>query len=63
MKPRLGQGRAGLRCKIKTIKPLTQVKEKQPLPNITNIQDIAIPIPNFAKPQVKSRGNTMYKNN
>ena len=38
-----------------------QVKEKPPLPNTSNIQDIAIPIQNFATPQVKPRGDTSTK--
>ena len=64
IKPRSGQGRAGLRHKIKTSisKPLTQVMEKPPLkvllPNTSKVQDIAISIPNYATPQVKPRGDT-----
>ena len=51
IKPRLGQGRAGLRCKIKTSisKSVMQVTEKLTskvlLANTSKIQDIAIPIP------------------
>ena len=53
MKPRLGQGRAGLRCKIKTqiSKPIVQVMErsssKNLVPDTSKIQDIAIPVPNY----------------
>ena len=67
MKPRLGQGRAGLRCKIKTpiSKPLMQVTEKPPLkvilPNTSKIQDRAIPIPNYAIPHVKPKGDISTK--
>ena len=63
IKPRLGQGRAGLRHEIKTqiSKPLMLVKERTPLPNTCNIQHIAIPIPNFAIPQVKPKGHMSAK--
>ena len=66
-KPKLGQGRARLRHKIKTLisKPLTQVMKKPPskvlLLDTSKIQDIAIPIPDHATPQVKPRGNTSTK--
>ena len=64
IKPRLGQGRAGLRYKIKTStsKPLMQVIENPPLkvllPNTSKIQDIAIPTPNYAIP---TKGDTSTK--
>ena len=50
IKPRLGQGRAGLRYKIKTqiIKPIVQVMEKPSsrilVLNTSKTQDIAIPV-------------------
>ena len=46
-------------------KPLMQVTEKPPLvvlqPSTSKVQDIAIPVPNFATPQVKSKGDTSTK--
>ena len=42
-----------------------QVTEKQPskvlLPNTSQVQDIAKPIPNYRTPQVKPRGDTSTK--
>ena len=67
MKPRIGQGRAGLRPKIKTqiIKPIVQATEKPPskilMPNTSKTQDIAIPIPDYAVPLVKPKGGTSTK--
>ena len=52
IKPRLGQGRAGLRCKIKTLipvnKPIVQVMEHPPkilAPKSPKVQDKVIPTP------------------
>ena len=63
IKPQLGQERAGSRCKIKTqiSKLLMQVKENPALPNTSNIQDIAVPIPYFATLQVKPKDDTSTK--
>ena len=67
IKLRLGQGRAELRCKMKTFisKPLMQAKEKPPpkvlLPNTSKVKDIAISIPNFATPQVKPKSDRSTK--
>ena len=63
-KPRIGQGKVGLRCKIKTQigKSIAQGTEKQPSkilkPDTSRMQDIAIPIPDYAIPLVKHRGDT-----
>ena len=51
IKPRLGQGRAGLRCKINTqiSKPVVQMIEKPlEIPNIPKMQDKVTTIPNLA---------------
>ena len=67
LKPHLGQGRTGLRCKIKTqiSKPIVQVMERPPsrivVPNTFNIQDIAIPKQHYAIPTVKPKGDTNTK--
>ena len=61
IKPRSGQGRAGLRCQIKTPmpKPIVQVMKKpieQPkaiMPETSKIWDKVIPIPNYTIPQIK----------
>ena len=47
-KLRLGQGIAGLRCKIKALTPIAQATEKQPkvlAPSTPKIQDKVIPKP------------------
>ena len=67
IKPRLGQGRAGLRCKIKMqiTKLIAQVMEKPPskilVPNTSKIQDTAMPIPNYTIPSVTLKGDTGTK--
>ena len=65
IKPRLGQGRAGLRCKTKIPipinKPIGQAMEKQPkilVCKSPKVQDKVIPIPNCLIPQVKHRDDT-----
>ena len=71
IKPSLGQGRAGSRCKIKTLipinKPIAQAMEKQPkvlVPKLPKAQDKVAPIPNYAIPQMNHRGDTSSgKNN
>ena len=63
-KPRLGQGRAGLRHKIKTPIPIAQATEKQPnvlAPDTPKMQDKIKPKPNFVMPQMKHRGDTRLK--
>ena len=62
IKPWLGQGRAGLRHKIKTqvptpiSRPIAQVMEKPveqpkvPIPETSRIQDKIVPIPSYAVP-------------
>ena len=58
IKPRLGQGGAGLRHKIKTPIPIVQAMEKQPkvsLAKSPKIQDKLVPIPNYAIPQINHR--------
>ena len=66
VKPRLGQGRTGLRCKIKTLvstliaKPILQAMEKPPkvlVPETSKIQDKVVPIPNYAIP-IKSKDDS-----
>ena len=64
LKPRLGQGRADLRHKIKTPipinKPIVQVIEKQPKVLTTKspkIQDNIVAIPNYVIPPMKHRGD------
>ena len=63
VKPRLGQGRAGLGHKMKTPaptlidKPIAQAMEKQPkaiMPKTPKIQDNMVPIPNYTIP-IKSK--------
>ena len=57
-KPRLGQGRVGIRCKIKTqiSKPTAQMVEKPlQIHNIPKIQDKAMAIPNFATPSYNQK--------
>ena len=67
IKPRLYQGRAGLRYKIKTqiSKPIAQVTEMPPskilVPNTSKIQDTAIHIPNYTIPSVTSKRDTSTK--
>ena len=70
IKPRLGQGRAGLRCKIKTSvpinKPIVQAMDKQSkilVPKPPIIQDKFVPIPNYAIPQMKHRGDVSSRKN
>ena len=66
IKPRLGQGRAGLRHNIKTLisKPIMQVMEKpieQPkaiMPKISRIWDKVVPIPNYTIPHIKSKNDS-----
>ena len=67
IKLRLGQGRAGLRHKIKTPvpllinKPIVQVTEKPveqpqiPVPKTSRIQDKIVPVPDYATPHIRSR--------
>ena len=64
MKPRLGQGRAGLRCKVKTPtptnKPIVHIMESPPkvfASKSPKVQDVVIPIPNYTIPEIKSRGD------
>ena len=62
IRPRLGQGRAGLRCKILILnhKPVLQMTENPPkvlAPKSPIIQDKALPIPNYTTPQMKHRGD------
>ena len=62
IKPRLGQGRVGLRHKnIKTPIPIVQATEKQSevlAPKPPKIQDKSVPIPYYATAQMKHRGYT-----
>ena len=57
IKPRLGQGRAGLRCKIRTpmatpiSKPIVQMTKNR----TSRIQDKILPIPNYTVPHIRSR--------
>ena len=69
IKPRLGQGRAGLGCKIKTpvpppiIKPIVKLMEKPieqpkvvlkvPIPKKSRIHDKIMYIPEYAIPQIR----------
>ena len=59
IKPRLGQERAGRRCKIKTqsSKPIVQAVEK-PLknPKVPKTQDKVTSVPNFTMPPMHSKG-------
>ena len=64
IKPRLGPGRTGLRCKIKTpiliYKPIVQAMESPPKclePKSPKVQDTVIPIPSYTTPQKKHRGD------
>ena len=64
MKPRLSHGRAGVRCKIKTLippnKPVVQTTEsltKVFTPKSPKAQDAVIPIPSYAIPQMQPRGD------
>ena len=52
IKPRLGQGRIGLRCKKPQIsQPIAQsVKQPVKVPEICRTQNIVTTIPNFATP-------------
>ena len=68
IKPRLGQEREGLRCKIKTpiwiYKPIAQAMEKQPkviVSKTPKLQDKVVPIPNYTIPQMKHRGDTISR--
>ena len=62
--PKLSQGKAGIRCKIKTqiSKPIVQVMERPSskilVTNRSNIQDIAVPVPNYSIPSVNPKGDT-----
>ena len=67
VKPRLGQRREDLRCKIKTpmlnsiSKPIMQVREKQPnvlVPDTRRIQDKIVPIPNYTTPHTWSKDDS-----
>ena len=60
IKPRLGQGRARLRCKIKTqiSRPIAQMVEKlMQIPDIPKTQDKVMTIPNFAIYILQSKGD------
>ena len=64
IKPRFGQGRAGLRHKIKTTilnnKPIVQMTVNLPnvlAPQSPKAQDKVIPIPSNATPQMKHWGD------
>ena len=67
IKPRIGQGRVGLRHKIKTqtSQPIAQTIEKPPskivMPSTSKTQDIAMPIPDYTIPSVKPKGDTGTK--
>ena len=63
IKPTLGQGREGLRCKIKTLIPTSmnepieeamEKKQKVLVPKTPEIHDKIAPIPNFTIPHIKS---------
>ena len=63
----LGQGRAGLKCKIKTPlptsidKPIVQAREKtteQPKAIVPETPRKVVPIPNYAIPHLKSKDNS-----
>ena len=61
IKPRLGHGRAGLRCKIKTqiSKHIAQIVDKPlKIPIIPKTQDKVITIPNFAIPLLEPKGDS-----
>ena len=61
-KPRLGQGRAGLRCKKPQINQPTAQLVKQPLkmPEDSDVQNTMTKAPNFATP-VQSKGDSSAK--
>ena len=64
IKPRLGQERAGLRCKIKTqiSEPIVQTIERPlKIPDIPKTQDKVMTISNFAIPPMQSKGNSGTK--
>ena len=68
IKIRLGQESAGLKCKIKIPilinKPIAQTMENPPnilAPKSPNAQDKVIPIPNYAIPQMKHRGDASLR--
>ena len=67
IKPRIGQGRAGLRCKIKMLigRPIVPVTEKKLIEKTkalvlktSRVQGKVTPIPNFAIPHIKSRDDS-----
>ena len=76
IKPRLGQGRAGLRCKIKTPmpppinksivklmeKPIERLKviSKVPAPESSRIHDKIVPIPDYTIPHTRSKHDSSY---
>ena len=60
IKPRLGQGRTGLRCKIKIqiSKHIVQVVDKPlKIPNMAKKQDKVMTIPNFVIPPLQPKGD------
>ena len=62
--PRLGQGRAGLRCKIKTwiSKPIAQTVEKPlQIPYIPKVKDKVMTIPNFTTPPLQLKDDSGTK--
>ena len=70
IKLRLGEGRAGLRCKMKTMiptpisRPIAQITKKPvqqpkaPIPKTSRIQDKIVPIQNNAIPHTRSIDNS-----
>ena len=61
IKPRLGQGRAGLRCKINaqiTGFIVQTVEKPLKIPKVPKVQDKVTTIPNFAMPPVQSKCNS-----
>ena len=61
IKSRLSQGRAGWRCKIKTLTSIVQAMEKQPkvlAPDTPMLQVKVVPKPNFTIPEMKHTGDT-----
>ena len=66
IKPRIGQGRAGLRHKIKMPlnRPIMQVTEKPVektkalVLETSRVHDKVIPIPHFTIPHIKPRGDS-----
>ena len=62
VKLRLGQGRAGLRCKIITLipinKPIVQAMENPTKVLAPKVQDKVILMPNYVIPQMKHKGDS-----